>query len=428
MDAKSGPAAYNRLVQILQKAVEQAVQGMPNQFLAQLIVNKLASKGITLSARERQRLTERLRAGRLGTLRFRCRSLSNQHMQIEFTPDEIQQAEQKFSEFIKGKLPGLILASTEQASKGILGDLKRKWRAESRRQNRALSAFRARLYGRWGDGIESLRMLATISRELGARINEDLRDPSRTKSCKHLIEVLTRSHARSCQITEEIVCLLAAGFADGAMARWRTMHEIAVTASFIAAKGEDLAERYVLHQVVESKRGADEHERHRKRLGSKPLRKSGMEKLEASFAALRARFGANFVTPYGWAAHHLNVRKPTLAQIEQAAGIDHLRPYYRLASHPVHANPKGVFFKLGLPHSPIILAGPSNAGLSDPGQCAAISLAQVTATLASLNPTVDNVVALKIVMQLVGEIAEAFGKAHGVLEKDARKGSSVQLC
>jgi len=416
-------------VQILQKAVERAVQEIPNQFLVQLIANKLAAKGITLSARERQLLFTRVRAGVPNTFRIRRRGLSEKKpIHIEFTPDDVQRAEQRFGEFIETKLPDLILASTDKISKKILSDLKHKWRAESRRQKRDISAFRSRLYGRWGEAIESLRMLGTISRELGARINDDLRDPSQTKSRKHLVEVLTRSHARSCQITEEIVCLLAAGFADGAMARWRTMHEIAVTASFIAANGEDLADRYVLHQIVESKRGADEYAKHERRLGIKPLRKSEMKKLESQYIALGKKFGTDFLKPYGWAAHHLGLRRPTFVEIEQAAGIDHLRPYYRLASHPVHANPKGVFFKLGLVPSPIILAGPSNAGLADPGQCAAISLAQVSATVANLNPTVDNIVALKIIMQLVGEIAKTFGKAHRVLEKDARKGSSVQLC
>jgi Family of unknown function (DUF5677) len=419
-------------VQILQEALESAVQEIPNQFLAQFIVNKLASKGITLSLRERQRLAKRVRAG--GTDTFRLRRSSNKRIiQIDFTADDALEAEHRFAEFIEAKLPDLVIASAEKISKKILDDLKRTWRTESRRQKRDLSAFRERLYGRWGASIESLRMLAAISREWGARVNEDLRDNSRTEGRKQLIEVVTRSHARSCQITEEIVCLMAAGFADGAMARWRTMHEIAVTASLIAAHGEDLAERYVLHQVVESKRGADEYEKHRSRLGIKPLKKSEMKSLGNAYAALGKKFGTDFLKPYGWAAHHLKLRRPTFVDIEQAAGIDHLRPYYRLASHPVHANPKGVFFKLGMfklgmPQPPIILAGPSNAGLADPGQCAAISLAQVSATLANLSPTVDTVVALNIIMQLVREISAAFGKAHSALEKDARKGSSVQLC
>jgi hypothetical protein len=277
--------------------------------------------------------------------------------------------------------------------------------------------------------MESLKMLLTISRELGARVNEDLRDPSRIKGRHHLIEVLSRSHARSCQITEEIACLLSAGLADGAMARWRTMHEIAVVASFIAAGGEELAERYVQHQVVESKRAANEYEKYCKRLGRRPLSKNEIKMLESRCAALDKKFGRDFLGPYGWAAHDLKMRRPTFVDIERAAGIDHLRPYYRMASHPVHANPKGVFFRLGLmSESQILLAGPSNAGLADPGQCAALSLSQVSAVFGGLDPTIDNIVGLKIIMQLSAQIGDEFGQVHRRLERDARRGSSVQLC
>ena len=36
------------------------------------------------------------------------------------------------------------------------------------------------------------------------------------------------------------------------------------------------------------------------------------------------------------------------SDIERAVRLDHLRPYYKLASHNVHANPKGMLFRLGL--------------------------------------------------------------------------------
>jgi hypothetical protein len=123
------------------------------------------------------------------------------------------------------------------------------------------------------------------------------------------------------------------------------------------------------------------------------------------------------------------MRKPTFVDIERAAGIDHLRPYYRMASHPVHANPKGVFFRLGLMwESQILLAGPSNAGLADPGQCAALSLSQVSAVFGALDPTIDNIVGLKIILQLSGEVAKEFGKAQSALERERSKvGSSVLL-
>jgi hypothetical protein len=90
-----------------------------------------------------------------------------------------------------------------------------------------------------------------------------------------------------------------------------------------------------------------------------------------------------------------------------------------MASHNVHANPKGVFFKLGmLAESQVLLAGPSNAGLTEPGQCAALSLAQVSTALAMLQPTVDNTVALQMIAQLVHEIPEAFCQAQDRLAAD----------
>jgi len=83
-----------------------------------------------------------------------------------------------------------------------------------------------------------------------------------------------------------------------------------------------------------------------------------------------------------------------------------------MASHNVHANPKGVFFKLGmLAESQVLLAGPSNAGLADPGHGAALSLSRVTAALVGLQqpPTLDNNVALLMMVQL-GDVKRSLGR------------------
>lgn len=90
-----------------------------------------------------------------------------------------------------------------------------------------------------------------------------------------------------------------------------------------------------------------------------------------------------------------------------------------MASHNVHADPKGVFFKLGmLVESQVLLTGPSNAALADPGHGAALSLSCVTVALAGLQqpPTLDNNVAPVMMLQRVDEIGEAFGEAHERLE------------
>ena len=410
-------------MKILHEALEHALGRLPNEFLSQLIARKLAARGVKLSPRELGLVAEQLIKGERGTFRFRRWHFWEQtRIQLELTPTEIQEAERKITEFIETQLPELIRTSADDLAEKILRDLKSKWRTESRKQRRESTAFSKRLYKRWGMPIEALKILLTISREFGARINDETRDAPELEHRKHLVEVLTRCHARSCQITEEILCLLAAGLADGAMARWRTLHEVAVAALFIAANGEDLAERYILHQVVESRRAAEDYDKFRERLGLEPLKVAEVRNLEIQFAALKTRFGRDFIGSYGWAAHTLKKQKPTFADIERSTGIDHLRPYYRMASHNVHANPMGVFFKLGLvPESRILLAGPSHVGLADPGQSAAISLAQVSSAVGSLNLTLDNVIALKMIMLLAREVGEAFVKVQASVEDDARK-------
>jgi len=410
-------------MRILQDAIEKFLQDLPEQALAALIEKKLTAQGVKLSARQRKLLTRKLMESDADNLRlWNWKWWDHRHITLEFTQEDIDQIGQNFTEFADKRLPQVLESATYDLAGKILADLKRRWPAYSREQRRDLSTFRKRLYDRWKIPLEALRMLVTMSRELGDSVNREIRPLPDAAKRRHLIDVLARSHARTCQIAEEILALLEAGFSDGAMARWRTMHEIAVVASFIAANGEDLAERYVLHQAVESNRAAEEYQKCQPRLGYEPLAEKELKAVKKAYDAVIAKYGPEFAKgDYGWAGHHLGKTKPTFKEIEAAVHIDHFRAHYRLASHNVHANPKGVFFALGmLPESQVLLAGPSNAGLADPGHGAAISLSRVTAALVGLQqpPTLDNNVALLMIVQLVDEIGEAFGDAHERLEAD----------
>jgi len=221
------------------------------------------------------------------------------------------------------------------------------------------------------------------------------------------------------------VCLLNNGFADGAMARWRTLHEIAAVSSLIRRHGDELAERYEHHQIVESRKAALQYERYQKRLRQRPLSEKTLKKIEADYASALETYGADFGNPQGWGAKHLGKRNPSIADIQEAAGIDHLAPYYRMASHNVHANPKGVFFKLGLIGEQTLLAGPSNAGLADPGHATALSLVLVSSLLLHLYPTLDNNIGMKIMEELGNEIGSELLSAHKKLESDHKILSGV---
>jgi hypothetical protein len=392
--------------------------------LSVLVVQKLDAQGVKLSARELDELTKEILRGGKDTFLLTSEEPGNSRkVTLDFSSKDIKQIERKLSDFSENRLEEVIEKAVDEGSQKLLATLKTNWTDESRRERQDAAAFRERLYERCLLPLERLRMLLAIAREFGASINEKARQSTSVTARNHLIDVLSRSHARACQITEEILCLLQGGFADGAMARWRTLHEVAVVASFIAAQGEELAERYVLHEVVEAKRAAAEYQNCQQRLaGYDPIEERELKALQASYDDAIARFGKEFKGQYGWAAHQLKIAKPNFDDIERAVGIGHLRAHYRMASHNVHANPKGIFFKLGiLGEQRVLLSGPSNAGLADPGHGAARSLAHISATVAMLEPSFDNSMVLNAMIPLTSEIGELFAKEDKRLTEDARR-------
>jgi hypothetical protein len=68
-------------------------------------------------------------------------------------------------------------------------------------------------------------------------------------------------HAKGVLTASEILVLLRTGHSTAAMARWRTLHEAAVTAYVLAPEDEETARRYLTHRVVESYRAQSDYER-----------------------------------------------------------------------------------------------------------------------------------------------------------------------
>lgn len=404
----------------IDEVFEEVLKGLPQRMFSKLLREKLDAQGVKLSLLELETLAkEILQGGKDTFLLKRDEIKEDRKIILDFSAKDVEHIEQKLTHFCERELQEAVVSAISDISPKLLADLKERWPAESRLERQDLGEFRKRLYDRWQLPLERLRMLLTISREFGEGINHKVRQSTDDTTRKYLVEVLTRSHARACQITEEILCLLEGGFADGAMARWRTLHEVAVVTSFIARHGEDLAERYVLHEAVEANRAAAEYQKCGPRLGYAPFEDNELRVLQSSCDAVMARFGTDFKGQYGWAAHHLKIAKPTFADIERSVGNGYLRAHYRMASHNVHANPKGVFFKLGiLGESQVLLSGPSNAGLADPGDRTAWSLAHISATIATLEPSLHNGMVLQVGIQLMTEIGELFAEADARLAEE----------
>ena len=409
----------------LHGVIEHAARAAIEAMLGDLLARRAAAHGIKLSQRKRTAVARRLLSGDTSVTVKNWWKWWERDVAIDLTQDDLDKIVKAADGFTE-KLPGLFTHLSEQMADVMLADLRKRWPKHSKVLRKDAAGFRRRLLKHWEKPIELLRMLHTMALEVGATVNDELTHSAVVHTTPHTFDVLRRSHARGCQITAEVLTLLENGFADGAMARWRTLHEVSVVAALIARHGEDLAERYVRHEVVESKRAADEYQRCAPELGYELMTEGEMLEVRAAFDDVVRTYGAPFATPYGWAAHQLQNPRPTFADIERAADVDHLRAHYRLASHNVHSNPKGIFFQLGLlPETPLLLAGASNAGFMEPGQATAMSLVQITASLVTLQPTLDNAIVLRALSRLSADIPHALGEADASMKAKARHSRSV---
>lgn len=399
----------------LHKILEETYKEEHYRVIAEMLVSKLLTKGIIVTEDSRQELIDLLKSQGINEKSIQKWWPLDQDTDLEMTEEDIDRVNSEFSA-LEENIPAVMESLIDDMSLKILKTLEETWSAETYREELARQEFEQRLQERWGPGIDKLKLFLAIAREFGANLNRTFRNEPHER-ISALVEVLTRLHARGCQVTEEILCLMSAGLADGAMARWRTLHEIAVVAFFLKEHGEEVAQRYIDHQIVESYGAACDYEACCTRLGYEPMSEAEFAEIRQAYDSVLEKYGPSFKKRYGWATGALASKDPSFKEIERRAGIDHLRGHYRMASHSVHANPKGVFFKIGLvDESACLLAGPSDMGLTDPGHGAAISLLQITTELGLMKPNLDTLVVLRILQRLSDTLGEALGEAQQDLE------------
>jgi Family of unknown function (DUF5677) len=279
-------------------------------------------------------------------------------------------------------------------------------------ESRAIDAgFVERNTLRWKEGFDLLELQIDIAIETGESFNARIR-PEAVQQGNLLFDVLVRLHAKGCLISKEVFTLLKNGYADGAHARWRSLHEISVTAMFLAKHGKDAAKRYVDHELIENYKGATTLNKYASRLNPSEFSNAELDEFKSQQEAVLKFYGKEFGNSYGWAAPFINENKlnPNFFDLEKAVGLDHWRPYYKLASQNIHATVKTISRSLGLSEAvnDVLQVGPSNSGMTDPAHCTAISLSQLTSTLLLSEPTLDGIVLTKILVSLSDEIGNAF--------------------
>jgi hypothetical protein len=223
--------------------------------------------------------------------------------------------------------------------------LQRAKRLKQRRERRrsGLKQFRKRLKHFWGDALDSLEELNASCAELGDLVAR------KHSSDTDLFRSLELLRARAVQIGWEVRELSSGGYADGAYARWRTLHELAVVTEFIRKFGEGVATRYLRHAQVKNRKVLREYSACCEELGLAPVPQIEIDRADEVFNQLLGRYGPNFRNEWGWAAEACNIPDPKFADLRTVAGYAHWKAHYGMANHGIHAGPHGVLFRLGNP-------------------------------------------------------------------------------
>ena len=166
-----------------------------------------------------------------------------------------------------------ISTSLLPAGKEVADSLRKRMHTMLNAQRYIHDGFISRLSLRWFEGIDLLEAIIVALTELGEDINGALRAEADKKNL-NLIEVMTRFHARAARISREALCLIKNGFADGALSRWRSIHELSVLSYFILENGDDLAKLFLDYSDIERFEELQTYQKHAGSLGFEEISSS----------------------------------------------------------------------------------------------------------------------------------------------------------
>ncbi|MDQ3126735.1 MAG: DUF5677 domain-containing protein [Pseudomonadota bacterium] len=406
----------------LQSVLHAQIRKTPQLALEQILERKLEEDGIKLSKAGRKAFAEHiLTHGESKEFTWRGgNGTDNKTIKFDETDaEELSRMTRRLAE----SMPEIVDKLSKSAAKDYLKNLLAAWPERDDWELLVNAGFRERLQERWGEGLGLLRMLLTVCREVGGEQQTLLNRSKAKKALPYARSALVRLHIRACQVSSETITLMEGGFADGAMARWRTLYEIAVVSDLIAVAGDDLGHRYLAHDVIDEKEAIEAYVRTQVPLGYKPPSAAVLKSLERRVAAAVTRFGPEFKRPNGWAAKHLGItgkQKVRFCDLENAAGRTGMKSIYKAASYPVHAGARSLYYS----HAQLDpfdgpTAGATNAGLLVPGQNLAYTLVQITGNLLSKRRnTLDHIVDLRVLVSLRDLVPPALQRAERQLRKD----------
>lgn len=404
----------------LRKQIEDVLSSAPKDALEQLLRPKLKEAGVISWRRGASALAEHLLKDRKSEFHWqdpfddRDQTVAS----IDFTEDDGRELERIVDSLNEDRLYDLAERLLKELAYSISQRYQGDWFQYRRDHERSLGSFKNNLEFRWGSALDKLRMLLDLCMDEGIKAQQQL-ERGRFRSTPHKRIAVSLLHARACQVTSEIICLLENGYANGAMARWRTLYEIDVIATILGEATDTLAERYLDHEIVDQKKAMELYIQSYKEEGGAPVSKREIASINKDFRRVSSKYEKSFTNPYGWASTYLENPSPRFSHLEAAAHDARLRFRYKIASYNVHASSSSFKHNLSnLTGQRGAISGASNAGLAGPGHLTALTLLRVTYILLRKKTSMESIALVQAMLAIRDEAISAFWEADKILRED----------
>lgn len=149
--------------------------------------------------------------------------------------------------------------------------------------------FEQRNYQRWREGFDYLTALINSCAEIGEAASQHFQENIEVVGGAKASAAITL-HARCTRVAGEAFALMRCGYADGAFARWRTMHELYVTCIFIANSSEIVAQRYHDAWLLRRFKSAKEHQRYEQRANLREFEDSELQLLKIECERIETKY------------------------------------------------------------------------------------------------------------------------------------------
>ncbi|MBR1151920.1 DUF5677 domain-containing protein [Bradyrhizobium sp. JYMT SZCCT0428] len=296
-----------------------------------------------------------------------------------------------------------------------LRDLKRRMPSSLREIRRDIRGFEKRNLQRWRRAFNLLETLYLVAAETGSDFNEAER-PKIAAEKDFRCEALIHIHARALLVASECLCLMKCGYPDGALSRWRTLHELTVIAAFLSQNSGEVALRYLVSFEFRAVEAGEQMKKYAPRSKVEPPTDTEINALRSRCASHKTVFGPNIGNgDYGWASDVIGKSRPNLLDLEEAVGLDHWRPRFKWSSQHNHGGhrPIGSLLAVTEVKSPVFAIGPSNSGMVDPLHMTALSLTKATSALLISRPgNADRAIAAGLLLKLSDDVGKAAAKVE----------------